>query len=77
MKTKIVLERGETLQEAEEKLEKALKIKKECSHGEQYCDPVLNEFHDQIETEHKKLLEKLAEGVKAELEREVNGKGIL
>lgn len=77
MKTRVILEKGETLQEAEDRLEKALALKKECSHGEQYCDPALNEFHDNIETQHKELLAKLSEDIKAEIQRAVYGKGIL
>ena len=56
MRAKIYLEKGETLGDAEDQLEKALNVKKECSHGEQYCDPALNEFHDLIESKHKKML---------------------
>ena len=69
MRAKILLKKGETLQEAEDKLEKALKRKKECSHGEQYCDPALNEFHDMVDSEHKTLIDKIINEVKVEVQR--------
>ena len=74
MKVKINVEKGETLLEAEEKLEKALKAKKECSHGEQYCDPAVNEFHDFIESKHKQLVKKVLEDIKSEIQRDVNSR---
>lgn len=75
MKVKVNLENGETLEQAEEKLEKALKAKRECAHGEQYCDPAMNEFHDHIEARHKKVLERINQQIADEIKREVYSKG--
>lgn len=75
MKTKVYLNQGETLAEAEDKLEKALKAKKECAPGEQYCDPAVNEFHEVIEARHKLLMDKIVDDVRIEIQRHVNSKG--
>lgn len=48
MKVKVDLDKGETLEQADEKLEKALKAKKECVHGEQYDDDIYNQLHEEI-----------------------------
>jgi hypothetical protein len=48
MKINVELEDQETLEEAEEFMAKALKVKSECSHTEKYADPVMNEAHDLI-----------------------------
>ena len=75
MKTKIQLEKGESLSVEEEKLEKALKAKKECSPGEQYCDPAVNEFHDLIAERHEKLVKSVVTSISIELERHLNSRG--
>lgn len=75
MKAKIYVEEHETLEQAEETLEKALKVKKECSHGERYADKPLNDFHDLICQKHSNLVENILEEVKQEIIRDVSGRG--
>jgi hypothetical protein len=71
MKVRIDLQNGETLQDAEETLEKALKAKKECSEGERYADPVLNELHDSICDRHEELLTNLFQNIQSAIKEEV------
>ncbi len=75
MRAKIQLSKGETLSEAEEKLEKAIKAKKECAPGEQYCDPAVNEFHESIELKHDQLIKGVLSDINIELQRHLNSKG--
>jgi len=75
MKFKVELGKGETIEDAEKVLEKALNTKRECSHGEQYCDPALNEFHELVEARHKKLVEQILQDIKNEIDRDVYSKG--
>lgn len=56
MKIKVELQKGETLEDAEELMEKALKAKSECDHGERYSDEALNEAHDLICSRFQNLL---------------------
>jgi len=67
MKVKITLEPGQTLTDAEEILEKASKLKKECSDTERYHDEPLNEFHDYVCSRNKSILDNLMEEIEAEL----------
>jgi len=48
MKIKVELDKGETVEEADEFLAKALSAKAECEHGEKYSDNAMNEAHDHI-----------------------------
>lgn len=48
MKIKVELEKGETVEQADEFLAKALVKKTECEHGEKYSDDAMNEAHDHI-----------------------------
>lgn len=48
MKIKVELGQGESLADAEELMEKALKAKAECDHGERYSDDAMNEAHTLI-----------------------------
>jgi len=48
MKIKVELEKGETVEAADEFLAKALAAKTECEHGERYSDDAINEAHDHI-----------------------------
>lgn len=75
MKVKVNLDKGETLAQAEEKLEKALKAKKECIKGEQYCDPALNEFHEYVEAQHTDLIQNILSEIKQEIIKDLNSKG--
>lgn len=74
MKVKINLDKGETILQAEEKLEKALKAKKECSDGERYCDPAVNEFHELIESRHEALVQNILEQIKDEIVKDSQGR---
>jgi len=56
IKIKVELDKGATLTEAEELMEKALKVKSECDHGERYSDDALNEAHDLICSRFQNLL---------------------
>jgi hypothetical protein len=67
MKIKVDLDKGETLEQADEQLEKALKAKKECVHGEQYDDDIYNALHEEICQHHSS---KVLDVIKKEL-REV------
>lgn len=64
------LNNGETIEQAEENLEKALKAKKECSHGERYCDPAMNEALEHVEKRHADLLKSILEEITTEIERD-------
>jgi hypothetical protein len=72
MKVKIFLDKSETLESAEEVLEKALHAKKECSSGEKYSDDVLNDFHDYICKKHEQLLHSVLADIRKEIETDVN-----
>lgn len=63
MKIKVELEKGETLTDAEELMEKALKVKSECDHGERYSDEALNEAHDLICSRFQSLLNSIGSEV--------------
>lgn len=68
MRVKIELEKDETLQDAEEFLEKSLKAKSECDHGERYADAALNEAHDLICSRFEDLLS----SINSEIEEVIN-----
>jgi hypothetical protein len=48
MKIKVELAKGESVEQADEFLAKALAAKTECDHGERYSDNAMNEAHDHI-----------------------------
>ncbi len=48
MKIKVELENGETVEQADDFILKAISRKTECDHGEQYSDEAMNEAHDHI-----------------------------
>ena len=75
MKIKVVAEKGQSLQQVEDALEKSLKKKSECSHSEQYDDPALNTFHDDICAGHSKIVDEILKEVNLEIERHLAGKG--
>ncbi len=68
MKIKVELEQGETLEDSEEFLAKALKIKSECDHGERYSDEAMNEAHELICSKFQSLLN----SINSEVEEIVN-----
>lgn len=71
MKVTVNLEEGETLEQAEEELYKALRGKKKIKDqlGERYADEMINEFHDRVLDEHFKVLEEIKERVKYEVNK--------
>ena len=48
MKIKVELADGETVEQADEFILKAISKKTECDHGEQYSDEAMNEAHEHI-----------------------------
>ncbi len=74
MKVKITLDENETIEQADELLEKALVMKKDCSHGERYSDEYLNEFHEHVCKRHAELVNSLIEEVQQEIKQSVNAK---
>ena len=68
---KVILDKGQTLEEAEQLLLKSIKKKTECTGKEVYSDSMLNEFHDQICEKHRKLLNKIEKEITQEIERNV------
>lgn len=48
MKIKVELANGETVEQADDFILKAISRKSECDHGEQYSDEAMNEAHDHI-----------------------------
>lgn len=48
MKIKVELSQGETVEQADEFIAKALSAKHECDEGERYSDNAMNEAHDHI-----------------------------
>lgn len=67
MKVKVELERGETIEDADAFLAKAIKQKHECSGGERYADDWLNELEAYVCSEHRKVLDRIAEEIAAEV----------
>lgn len=71
---KIILDKNQSLEEAESILKKAIRKNRECSGKEQYSDPALNEFHDLICDEHVKLIKKIEKEILGEIDRYVSSK---
>lgn len=71
MKLKTKLGKGESVEQAEERLVKAIKRSKECTGHERYKSEYLNELHTVVENLHEKLLSNLSEEVKAIIIRDV------
>lgn len=67
MKIKVNLEKGESIEDADQFLEKALKLKKDSKEPERYHDQAFEDFVSEIDVQHKKLLEDLLEDIKVEL----------
>jgi hypothetical protein len=74
VKFKITLEHDETIEQAEEFLEKSLAHKKECSE-ERYTDNFLNEFHSAICKKHHDLVYSIVKEIQEEIIHDVNKKG--
>lgn len=73
MKVKIELDKHETIEQAEDFLEKSIQTKKECSE-ERYSSEFLNEFHDHVIQRHNKLLEDLMYQVDLEIKSDASKK---
>lgn len=72
MKVQIHLDKGETIESAEHSLVKSVQAKQECSGGERYADEWLNELEAFVCSEHRKVLDRIAEEVAAEVEAHAN-----
>lgn len=48
MKIKVELAEGETVEQADEFMAKAMAVRAECDHGERYSDDAMNEAHEHI-----------------------------
>lgn len=72
MKVKVELEKHEHIEDAEEFLAKAVSAKQECSGGERYADEWLNELEAYVCSEHRKILDRIADEVSAEVLRHVD-----
>jgi hypothetical protein len=72
MKIKVELQPGENLADAEELMEKALKAKSECDHGERYTDDAMNEAHSLICARFNGLLNNLQTDIE-EILRDATG----
>ena len=72
MKVKVELDSHESVEDAEEFLSKALSAKHDCSGGERYSDDWLNELESYVCSEHRKVLDRIAEEVAAEVEIHAN-----
>jgi len=70
MKIKIDLEEGESLDDADEFLEKALKAKKKAPNPERYHDQAFEDFYQQINERHEDVLKNVALELKELLESE-------
>lgn len=75
MKVKINLEENETLEEAEQKLEKALKMKqqsrKEYFEAERYADQHVEDLHERVVKDHEELLKRLIDKVADEIKKDI------
>lgn len=67
MKIKVELDKNERIEDAEEFLVKSVATKQECSGDERYADDYLNEFESYIVSEHRKVLDRIAEEISAEV----------
>lgn len=65
---------GASIEEAEDFLEKSLKIKKECSHEERYTSEFLNELHQHISDRHLKMLQDIIYQAGLEIQLDANKK---
>jgi hypothetical protein len=72
MKVKVELTNGETIEQADELLEKALKAKAEPSENERYADQHLNDFHDYINERHQRLVTSVLKEIEDEIKLHVN-----
>lgn len=73
MKIKVELEKGETLQQAEESLEKAVKAKIKSrakqDKNEKYVDEAVEDYHRIVVEHHQKLVNKVIKDIKGTLEK--------
>lgn len=64
MKIKVELAKGESMQDVDEFLEKAMHKKSECSGGEKYADPALEKVLEMLCKEHADVLNTIEKEVK-------------
>lgn len=76
MKVKVELDKHETIEQAEDFLEKSLQVKKECGE-ERYASEFLNEFHDHVCERHGKLIDDVLYQVALEIKSDANRKNPL
>ncbi len=74
--SKIEIHSELSVEETDEALEKSLKRKRECSHGERYADKAFDDFHDSICEKHEKLVKKMTDEIMTELKRSASQKGL-
>jgi hypothetical protein len=68
-KVSITLSKGETVEDVEEFLTKALHHKHDCTGHERYADNPLNEFHDLICKMHEDVLDRIKDELESEIKR--------
>lgn len=72
MKIKVELEKDETIEQAEHLFVKSVQTKQECSGDERYADDYLNELEAFVCAEHRKVLDRIAEEIVAEVNSHAN-----
>lgn len=77
MKVKISLENGETIEEAEAKLEKSVEAKKKARkryhEAERYPSQVIEDFHDHVVKKHEKLVQNVMKEVQDMVKKDIRG----
>lgn len=75
MKVKIEFEENETIEEVEERLEKALKQKRMTREQyldvERYSEQFVEDFHDSFVKRHNELVKDVLRNIKAEIEKDL------
>ena len=75
MKIKVHLEHDETIEDADDFLEKAVAAKKDVGYHERYTDEFLNDFHEYLLTKHHQFVQSIIQSIKEEIEHDANKKG--
>jgi hypothetical protein len=71
MKIKVELDKGETEEQADEFLEKALKAKKKDPKPERYTDQVFEDLVSGVDAQHQTLIQDLVQEIKDEVRNNV------
>ena len=74
MKIKVHLDSNETIEDADEFLEKAVAAKKNVEYHERYTDEFLNDFHEYLNRKHHLLVQSIIQSVKEEIEHDAHRK---